>query len=150
MLSRRVSRFAVTIAGGLLLSGCGVLGPGGPTVEVAILEQGLLWTTLVDTARVRASPEEVVVELKEGFSQANYGVRADASQSSHEVLLNVVTHRTDDVVLATPVFRRYRLTVRSVEPGYYRLRLVWRNEFLVPAARVRTLVDTMITIPNRP
>ena len=136
-------------AAGIGLAGCGLLAPGGPTVETAVVGGGPILGHFTDTvAVVRVAPQSVVIEYAVGYGQPSYDIRAAVSQRAGGLVIEVDTEANDNAVEAHPWFIKYRLTVSSVAPGDQRLQLTWRNRFNPPLGRVRTPVDTLINVPK--
>jgi hypothetical protein len=132
--------------------GCGLFGPSGPPVAVEVLDEQPI--PLFDPPSVAVRPGQVIVIVEEGFPDPGFVVRArarveeNAGQSLAPRLgIDVVTERRDGNFQAIEWYRRYRLTVSSVSSGTYALRLRWQNDFLVPEARSRVLVDTVVSVP---
>ena len=148
MLTQRVSAsvfWACCLV--LILVGCGLVGPAGPSVKVETIESGSRVASLPDSTTIQVRPGSVILESTVNYSQPNYQVEGLATVEGGLLKVDVETKEVGGTHLAEFWFHRYRLRITDVKPGGYRLRLFWHNRYNPPVGQFRDLADTLITVP---
>ncbi len=140
-------RIAVLAALALGLAGCGIFGPAGPKVEIEAIDFGPETGTRPDSTTVQVRPGIVVLESTLNYGQGGYRVDGTAVSADGRLQVDVETSRLDGFFSLDFNFVRYRLTISNVDPGNYRLRLLWHNRFNPEAGQLRDFADTLITVP---
>lgn len=128
-------------------AGCGLLGLSGPAVKIETIASGFPSGPVRDSTLVGVRPGTVVLETSIGYGMPGYAIDAIATDENGELRVDVETKQTDATVLVARWFARYRLTVKGVDAGAYRLRLLWHNRLGPSVLQLRDMVDTLIMVP---
>lgn len=131
----------------MTVAGCGIFGPGGPSVATKIIDFGPLEDNRPDSLTIQVRPGTVILERTVSYNQPNYGVEGMAAVEAGLLKVDVETRSVADAYILAYWFKRYRLTVSDVKPGAYRLRLLWRNRLYPPGLQFQDVADTLITVP---
>ena len=136
-----------------LALGCSVLDSSDYPLSVDIISEGPAGATF-PSPTVQVTPGQVTIEVEQGFNDPGYRIHAKAlSEEStnpaapEAIQIEVSTEKLSGDFVAINWAREYRLRISSVPAGTYTLRLHWQNNYLVPSARSKVLVDTVVVVP---